>query len=697
MKQSHLSQQVIDSIATEVVLLDPKDPRACTRLYDMLRDLGARSSATDKIRRLADEAAAVAWKLIFKEYDPPERGTGELERLVSQMQTLEASSDSESKMRARSTQTSESTSSGEQYSQLLEEFISKQTPLLTRFEEKLNALTRGDPQASPELLRMIHSRAEETAVLGQTAVAAYLQEVEAKAAEWKTKDTSEYVALLRGAKEHLEKALMEISSRGAAVSPLAPPRPVDDLKESQSSAATQVKEEERFAFPSDIDATLVTEFREEALEHIQNAEVALLNLETNPDDKESVNVVFRAFHTIKGVASFLGLEYLTDLAHNAETFLDRARKGRLILADAYADLAFEALDGLKFLIQDLQESMARGYAKPCPDYAYLCQALEHPEEMAQHRRVETQQERPRLGDILVESGAVSLKAVEEAVNEQVKGEERPLGEILVRKGSAAAKDVAKALQAQKNQATSAGMMLQETEGAVKVGTTRLDALINMVGELVIAQAMVSQDEIIRSSKNHHLNRKVGHLAKITRMLQELALLMRMVSVKPTFQKMARLVRDLARKSNKEVTLTLEGEDTELDRNMVEAIADPLVHLIRNAVDHGIESPEERRKLGKPTAGQLVLRAKHEGSGMVITLQDDGQGLDIEKIRKKAIEKGLISADAVLSETEIYRLIFQPGFSTAELVTDVSGRGVGMDVVRSPCTGAFSSIPSSIFL
>jgi two-component system chemotaxis sensor kinase CheA len=194
--------------------------------------------------------------------------------------------------------------------------------------------------------------------------------------------------------------------------------------------------------------------------------------------------------------------------------------------------------------------------------------------------------------------------------------------------------------------------------------------------------MVSQDPIIQSNTSQRLVRNVAQLAKITRSLQELALSMRMVSVKGSFQKMARLVRDLARKSNKEIEFETDGEDTELDRNMVEAIADPLVHMVRNAVDHGVEPPADRAAAGKSRQGHVKLSAAHEGGSVVITLKDDGRGLNVDKILKKAIERGLVTANDNLTESEIFQLIFLPGFSTAEKVTDVSGRGVGMDVVRT---------------
>ncbi|MFH1009666.1 MAG: chemotaxis protein CheA [bacterium] len=695
MEPSEHFHQRIESIATELVLLDSSDPRACTQVYDMLESLGEEPSATDRIRRLAKQAAEIARRLVFGEYNPPETGTKELEDLISLMQTLEEDGEIHDSNVGEETEASASESARQQ---LLEEFLGRQKGALDRFEKKLQELGQGNPTALATLLHIIATWLEESALLDLPEIMAYLQGIQAQVLQAMENDPLGPVEMLR----HVQSDMGELLSRlkipeefrsaseadsAQEVKATAQPSSLDlgqadSPTEAPPSASPAGADRQRLTLPSDIDTTLASEFQTEALEHIQNAEVALLNLESNPEDKESVNIVFRAFHTIKGVASFLGLEYLMNLAHSAETLLDHVRKGKLALAEVYADLAFEALDGLKSLIEDLQNSIARGHAIPFPNYEHLLHNLDHYEQMSTSEAQPLVGETARLGEILVESGATSLKAVEEAANQQVLGERRPLGEILVREGSASAKDVAKALHKQKTQAVSMALATQETEGTVKMSTTRLDSLVNMVGELVIAQAMVNQDELVRSSASQNLNRKVTQLSKISRSLQELALSMRMVSVKATFQKVARQVRDLARKSGKEIVLTLEGEETELDRNMVEVIADPLIHLIRNAVDHGIESPEERQRLGKPAAGQILLRAMHEGGGVVISLQDDGRGLDLERIRRKAIERGLVPADAVLSEAEIHRLIFQPGFSTAELVTDVSGRGVGMDVVRS---------------
>ena len=217
--------------------------------------------------------------------------------------------------------------------------------------------------------------------------------------------------------------------------------------------------------------------------------------------------------------------------------------------------------------------------------------------------------------------------------------------------------------------------------SIKVDTAKLDYLVDMVGEMVIAQSMVRHDPDLTTGVKPRLARNLSQLARITDEVQRTAMSMRMIPIGQLFQKTARLVRDLSRKASKQVDLELSGEDTELDRNIVEELADPLMHMVRNAVDHGIETPEDRLKAGKPPNAKVRLKAAHQAGHILIQISDDGRGLDREKILRKAREKGLIEAEAQLSEAEIFNLIFLPGFSTADKITDVSGRGVGMDVVR----------------
>jgi two-component system chemotaxis sensor kinase CheA len=222
---------------------------------------------------------------------------------------------------------------------------------------------------------------------------------------------------------------------------------------------------------------------------------------------------------------------------------------------------------------------------------------------------------------------------------------------------------------------------RDEQSTVKVDTKKLDNLVDMVGELVIAQAILAEDPAIASAADDRLSRRLAHVRRITSDLQRDTMAMRMVPIRQTFQKMARLARDLARKFEKPCSLTLSGEDTELDRKVVEHLTDPLMHMVRNAIDHGIESPSARQAARKPATAELKLRAFHRAGFIVVEITDDGAGLDTEKILAKGRAQGLVPDGVELDPADVHQLIFQPGFSTAEQVTELSGRGVGMDVVR----------------
>ncbi len=408
---------------------------------------------------------------------------------------------------------------------------------------------------------------------------------------------------------------------------------------------------------AEADPEILGEFITETLDHLQNSEVSLLKLETDPGDLENLNNVFRAFHSTKGTSSFLGLNRIKELAHHAEMLLDRARKNEIRLTGVYSDLALESADTLKWMVEKLQDA-SLGPKKPLPNnYQDLMQRLENPGQPVAKVESAPTVASTETGDGQIIPTTLDMKSENnsEAPSESERSCPEPGANTL-----------------------NHGALATST---VRVSTEKLDGLINMVGELVITHAMIAQQESDRNDNNRISSRNIMQLEKITRELQDLSMSLRMVPLKATFQKMERLVRDVAKKSNKLVQFKMEGEETEIDRNMVESINDPLVHMLRNAVDHGVEIPEERKRLGKSEHGTVILRAYHTSGNIVIELHDDGKGLDREKIFKKAVEKGLIAADHALTDSEVFKLIFLPGFSTADKVTEVSGRGVGMDVVK----------------
>lgn len=422
------------------------------------------------------------------------------------------------------------------------------------------------------------------------------------------------------------------------------------------------------------DPELLANFLLEAQEHLEGIETRLVYLEQHPDDLEAVNAIFRPFHTLKGVAGFLNLGQIQELSHEVEWLLDRVRDGQVMVSVELVNLVLDAVDLLKAMLADLQEAMTEGRGPATFELAAIKASI---------AQVDATSAKPkaRLGDILVEQEGVAPEDLHEALDRQKTLEHSPpLGEILVQEGKVAPQKVAKALVQQMAEAKPAVEAAPVTE-TVKVDIAKVDNLVDLMGELVIVQSQVRQNQKIGELADQKLERDLGQMGRITSELQKISMSLRMVPIGATFRKMTRLVRDLSLKMGKEVNLQLEGEDTEIDRSMVEAIYDPLVHLVRNAVDHGLEGPEARLSQGKERTGNLWLRAYHKGGDIIIEIEDDGRGLDREAILAKARERGLVAPDETPSPERIDHLIFEPGFSTAKEVTNVSGRGVGMDVVK----------------
>jgi len=405
------------------------------------------------------------------------------------------------------------------------------------------------------------------------------------------------------------------------------------------------------------DLELLTGFVSETLEHLESIEVNVLGLEENPEDQETINKIFRPFHTIKGVAGFLNLKNIQKMAHSTENLLDDVRNGIHPMDDQVIDVVLNVGDFLKTMVENLKLVLKDGPEQyknyDITDYVAWVEAV---------------QSGQKPGAATNPQEAVSTGA------EVVANVAKPASPI----PSASPSLNGPVAPATKPTASPAKMAVGDS---IKVDVEKLDGLVNAVGELVIMQAMVRSNPKIAVLSDPKLIKDFAQLGRITSELQKTAMSMRMVPIRQTFQKMIRLVRDLSKKTGKEVNLVMEGEETEIDRNMVDSIYDPLVHMMRNSVDHGVQTPSEREKLGKPRSGTVNLRAYQKGGNMVIEIEDDGQGLNTEKIRRKAIERGLISENDKSSGYELNNLIFLPGFSTADTITDVSGRGVGMDVVK----------------
>ena len=392
------------------------------------------------------------------------------------------------------------------------------------------------------------------------------------------------------------------------------------------------------------DSELSSMFVAEALDHLETIEATLLKLEETPDDRQLLNDVFRPFHTVKGNAGALGLVAVQQFAHTVESLLDRCRSGKHAVGSLEIDVVLKSVDMLTALISDLA---ARAAGSP-----------------GQNLRVE------RLA---------LLETVEQLI---ARGSSRPLpAPAALDDASAQGPAHAAAAPSPSVDVPSPSATRDAANDTVKVDTRKLDGLVDMVGELVVLQSLIQESPGLTRIADEGLSRNLAQLRRVTSELQRAAMSMRMVPIRQTFQKMSRLVRDLCRKSGKQVELMLSGEDTELDRKVVEEITDPLMHMVRNSVDHGIEPVDARRTAGKRETGRLWLRALHKGGDIVIEIADDGAGLNTQRILEKAIAQGLVKPGDALPEQTVHQLIFKPGFSTAERVTEISGRGVGMDVVR----------------
>lgn len=381
-------------------------------------------------------------------------------------------------------------------------------------------------------------------------------------------------------------------------------------------------------------------FVTEANEHLEAAENVLLEMMSAPPGEEALNELFRSFHTIKGASGFINLIDVSNVTHAAESLMDLARKGSLSIEGARKDAIFAAIDTVRGLIA-YEEANRQGERPACSELIGTLHALADPE-----------------ADI----------------GTDLSGGEAPAGAAAESDGASAETPAAGPTKAEAHKAN-----------FVRVDTEKLDDLVNMMGELVIAYSLVTSRAGVLAAQDPQLARETAQMAKIIKDLQERAMALRMVPIKGVFDRMTRLVYDLSRKTEKQVELRRSGDDTEVDKNVVEEIVDPLIHLVRNSVDHGVETPEERIAAGKPAQGVVELSARHQGGNIVIELRDDGKGLNRDRIHAKAVERGVIDGDEELTDTQVYELIFQPGFSTAQTVTDISGRGVGLDVVRQNVT------------
>jgi two-component system chemotaxis sensor kinase CheA len=429
---------------------------------------------------------------------------------------------------------------------------------------------------------------------------------------------------------------------------------------------------------------LLTEFYAETVDHLQQIEAALLALDQEQDNPEALNSIFRSFHTIKGNAGFLGLVPMHVLAHEVESLLDLARNRKLRLNAPIITEILRSRDALQALIQQVAVALEKGQLpSQIVPVSHLIDAVKRlaVPDAAEDESVENEVPKASAAGGPVEPIVMPPLEPPAPVAAAVPAAPPPALAPVVPIASETTTAPASEPAAEKKIGSASSAPKIATNATVRVNTEKLDSLMDVVGELVIVQSQLVESARQEGNLNTTLQRNVAQLGRITKELQSTAMSLRMIPIKPTFQKMERLARDLARDFGKKVTFITSGDDTELDRTVVEEIADPLVHMVRNALDHGLETPAERAASGKPETGILHLKAFHQGSNIVIELLDDGRGIDPEKIYRKAVQKGMFAAGTQLTREETLALIFAPGFSTAEKITAVSGRGVGMDVVK----------------
>lgn len=414
---------------------------------------------------------------------------------------------------------------------------------------------------------------------------------------------------------------------------------------------------------------IVDSFIVETKEIIDSLDVDLIELEQNPEAEELINKVFRSFHTIKGTSSFLNLTKLTTLTHRCEDILNKIRKKETKLSPLIMDYILQGFDKIKELVVKIENE--------------------------KNEEVETEEIVQKLTDLYkslgqtekTESSAEPIHQSEENIHTvESTSDEAKKSDIKIESSSSSENEEKKELVIKQTET-------KKSDNTIRVDVERLDDLLNNVSELVLGRNRLAQInmDVSVEYEGTKLARELAETTKLidmmTNELQQLVMKTRMVKIGKVFNKYPRLVRDLSKIADKKINLVIEGEETELDKTLIEEINDPLVHLIRNSVDHGIEKENVRIENGKEPVGTIKLSAQQEGNTIIITIEDDGKGIDPEVIKNKAVSKGLISREKAeeLTKQEIYNLIFLPGFSTAEVVTNISGRGVGMDVVKTNVT------------
>jgi two-component system chemotaxis sensor kinase CheA len=574
--------------------------------------------------------------------------------------------------------------------EIIQEFVTESRDMIEQLEPAIIELGQNsDPETINSIFRLFHSMKGSAGFLEfdhLTRVAHAAENLLDLIRNDEITLVPDHVNLLCGACDFAKEALDMVESNYSDDSMVAPADAISSqlhdtielaknggvVAETDKSESTSVSAENDLSANDDLTMEITDEMRQsfvqEGNELLQQTEQGLLAWAEDPSDRDSLGEIFRHVHSFKGNCGFFGFADLEKLSHQMENILDRVKSGSTLTDDNPADKLLAALD----VLQQTLNNIADGKGEQIENIDL------HLEEL--HQLVA-----PLLGNFLIEEGVH-----EDAISKAVETQSKPVGQILVDQGQASSTQINNALkkQQQKINETKANAKpapARKTPAKrqdIRVELGKLDSLINLIGELVIAENMLINNPDLRGLELENFNKAGQHMSKLVRELQEMAMTIRMIPVSGLFRRMIRLVHDISAKAGKKVDLILIGEETEIDKTVIETITDPLVHLLRNSLDHGLEMPEERIAAGKEEKGTIRLAARHEEGEVWVTIEDDGRGLNKEKILEKAISKGLIEGDGSdLSDKQINNMIFAPGFSTAAKVTDISGRGVGMDVVK----------------
>jgi len=436
----------------------------------------------------------------------------------------------------------------------------------------------------------------------------------------------------------------------------------------------------------DVNESILHEFLIESFDNLSGISEEITQYEKQHENTELLNSIYRKVHTLKGSASFLGLKKLESVTHCSENILDNIREGELESSPAIIDVLLESFDACLEMLKKIEETKDEGDG----DYSQLISKLENI--TSEEIQIENQKLIEPYDSVLI-SESFNTKTIEKEIekvesepiapNQEeavlIKKEVKVMSETVENKKNVENENIKEEKVEEKKEVKK---VVSLTDSVVRVNVQLLDKIMNVVGELVL-----NRNQILQYANNYdssELNRLAQQLNVITTDLQTDIMTTRMQPVGSVLTKFERIVRDLSRAQGKSIKLTISGKETELDKTLLEAIRDPMTHLVRNSVDHGIENPEGRKESGKSEEGNILIKSYHEGGQVTIEISDDGNGIDPEKILAKAVSKNVISKEKAetLTERQILNLIFTPGFSTAEQVTNISGRGVGMDVVKS---------------